>query len=102
MQGSVYVIAAGRLVLYLGGFMGNDRVVSPADLGRLVASGQLRFVYWDVRGRGGFGQQPDLAPWVAQNWRLVPGFEASTANAGAPHGPGARGTGAAGAPGFRP
>ena len=67
-----------RPVLYLGGVMGTDRVVLPVDLDRLVASGQLRFVYWDVRGRGGFGQQPALAGWVMQNCRLVPGFEAST------------------------
>ena len=90
MQGADYVIATGRPVLYLGGFMGADRVASPADLDQLVTTGQLRYIYWDVRGRGGFGQQPNIAGWVNQNCRLVPGFDANTANAGTPDGLGAR------------
>jgi 4-amino-4-deoxy-L-arabinose transferase-like glycosyltransferase len=86
MQGSDYVIATGRPVLYLGGFMGTDPVVAPGGLARLAASGQLRFVYWDARGRGRFGQQLNLSNWLAQNCRVVPGFEANTQNAGAPDG----------------
>ncbi len=45
MQGADYVIATGRPVLYLGGFMGNDPVVSAEDLSRMVAQGELRYIY---------------------------------------------------------
>ena len=91
MQGSDYVIASGRPVLYLGGFMGADSVVTPADLAKLAAAGQLRYVYWDAHGRGRFGQQPNIAGWLMQTCRVVPGFEANTSNSGAPGGIGAAG-----------
>jgi len=100
MQGSDYVIATSRPVLYLGGFMGADAVVSPADLARLASTGQLRFVFWDARGRGRFGQQPNIAAWLTQNCRVVPGFEANTANSGAPGGLGAGGLGETGRAGL--
>jgi hypothetical protein len=87
-------------VLYLGGFMGTDQVVVPSDLDRLVASGQLRYVFWDARGRGSFGQQPNIGAWVTQRCRIVPGYEASTANSGAPDGLSTRGAGASAGPGL--
>ena len=37
MQGADYVLATGRQVLYLGGFKGDDRIVSPDDLAELVS-----------------------------------------------------------------
>jgi len=52
MQGSDYVLATGRPVLYLGGFMGIDNVVTSDQLAQLVSDGQLRYVYWDARGAG--------------------------------------------------
>jgi 4-amino-4-deoxy-L-arabinose transferase-like glycosyltransferase len=101
MQGSDYVIATGRPVLYLGGFMGIDPVETAPDLARLVASGQLRYIYWDARGRGGLGQQPNISTWLTQNCRPVTGFDSNTQNAGAPDGvgnnrPGANDTGSFG------
>ena len=39
MQAGDYVLATVRLVLYLGGFMGQDEVVSSDDLKRMVADG---------------------------------------------------------------
>ena len=70
--------------------MGIDPVITPAGLARLVAARQLRYVYWDPQGRGGrFGQQPSLSSWLTQNCQVVPGFETTTANAGAPDGTGA-------------
>src|SRR5579859_48461 len=87
MQGSDYVIATGRPVLYMGGFMGVDPVVAPDSLARLVAAGQLRYVYWDARtGPGRMSQQPTITNWLAQHCQVVPGFDANTQNAGAPGG----------------
>jgi hypothetical protein len=39
MQAGDYVLATGRPVLYLGGFMGQNKVVSSDDLKRMVADG---------------------------------------------------------------
>jgi 4-amino-4-deoxy-L-arabinose transferase-like glycosyltransferase len=81
MQGSDYVIATGRPVLYLGGFMGIDRVLNAEQLSQWVMEGKLRFIYWDARRSGS-----DAANWVLSNCSLVPGFETSSSNSGAPRG----------------
>lgn len=57
MQGADYVIATGKPVLYLGGFMGMDQVETVDSLAELVDTGALRFINWDGRGGPGFGQQ---------------------------------------------
>ena len=95
MQGSDYVLATGRPVLYIGGFLGSDRVIDAAGLARMVASGELRYIYWDVDNRG----NNDISRWVRQSCRLAPGFETSTRNAGAPDGTGAVFAGAGAPPG---
>ena len=113
MQGADYVIATGRPVLYLGGFMGVDQVVTADQLTQLVASGALRYVYWDARGggannlRGGFGQgggnQAVISNWVTAQCKAVQGFNTATQNSGAPDGTGsgaANGSGAASGGGF--
>jgi len=85
MQAGDYVLATGRPVLYLGGFMGQDKVVSRDDLRRMVAAGQLRNIYWNAPG-GGFGGQADISTWVTTRCKVVTGFDAVTRNAGAPSG----------------
>ncbi|MGB8645375.1 MAG: glycosyltransferase family 39 protein [Anaerolineae bacterium] len=102
MQGSDYVLATGRPVLYLGGFMGQDRVETAADLQRMVANGELRYIYWDGRGGNGFGMrgngsQSDISTWVTSACHPVQGFDTATQNQGAPDGTG----GGFGNPGFR-
>jgi hypothetical protein len=92
MQGADYVIATRRPVLYLGGFMGLDPVVTPAGLAQLTSREQLRYVLWDARGAGRLGEQPELTNWLTRNCRLVPGFDTTTASPGSP-GPGGRGLG---------
>ncbi|HEY1012904.1 MAG TPA: hypothetical protein VGE07_09405, partial [Herpetosiphonaceae bacterium] len=89
MQGSDYVIATGRPVLYLGGFLGSDPVLTAEQLAALVDSGRLRFIYWGgARGgqRGGAGGAGVVASFVQRQCQLIPGFEAQTQNAGAPGG----------------
>lgn len=85
MQGADYVLATGRPVLYLGGFMGQDEVVTGAGLAEMVANGELRYVYWDGDGGGG-GVKSDVTSWVTSYCTAVPGFETMTQNSGAPDG----------------
>ena len=65
--------------------MGQDEVVSSDDLKRMVADGELRYIYWNSPG-GGFGGQADISTWVTTQCKAVTGFEAFTRNAGAPGG----------------
>jgi 4-amino-4-deoxy-L-arabinose transferase-like glycosyltransferase len=88
MQGSDFVIATGRPVLYLGGFMGMDQVVTTDQLSQMVKAGKLRFIYWDAHrsGNGAQGGQSDTSSWVSSHCTAVPGFDASAHNTGAPGG----------------
>ena len=90
MQGSDFVLATGRPVLYLGGFMGRDPVVTGDDLARMVAAGELRYIYWDRdRGNGfgaGDGSQSSISAWVTRACVAIEDFDAVTQNAGAPDG----------------
>ena len=88
MQGADYVLATGRPVLYLGGFNGQDSVVSANDLANMVKNGELRFIYWYWGGGGGRpnGGRSDISSWVASSCKTVQGFETATQNAGAPDG----------------
>jgi 4-amino-4-deoxy-L-arabinose transferase-like glycosyltransferase len=85
MQGADYVLATGRPVLYLGGFMGQDEVVTPDDLAQLVQQGELRYIYWDTR-KGAFGGNAEISTWVETNCSLLQGFDTETRNSGAPDG----------------
>ncbi len=100
MQGADYVLATGRPVLYMGGFMGQDQVVTAADLARLVSSGELRFIYWNTIGRG-VGSNSDISSWVTSSCTLVNGFDTATQNAGAPDGIGTNPDGIAVSPNNR-
>jgi 4-amino-4-deoxy-L-arabinose transferase-like glycosyltransferase len=103
MQGADYVLATGRPVLYMGGFMGQDQVLTAESLAQLVSSGQLRYIYWDARGAGGFGSQagsPGTSGWINSHCTAVPGFDATTQNSGAPDGTGRQGAGSVPGGGF--
>jgi 4-amino-4-deoxy-L-arabinose transferase-like glycosyltransferase len=89
MQGSDYVLATGRPVLYLGGFMGIDNVVTSDQLAQLVSKGELRYIYWNARGAG-FSTQSIISSWVTSNCSVVNNFNTSTQNSGAPDGTGNR------------
>jgi len=91
MQGADYVLATGRPVLYMGGFMGQDQVLTADQLARLVSEGKLRYVLWDGRtgNRGPFGlsdDQSELSQWIMAHGKLIQGFETATQNSGAPDG----------------
>jgi 4-amino-4-deoxy-L-arabinose transferase-like glycosyltransferase len=90
MQGSDYVLATGRPVLYLGGFMGRDQVTTGDDLARMVAAGELRYIYWNKGGGNGFGgggdSQSSISAWVTSSCMAIEDFDTVTQNAGAPDG----------------
>ena len=91
MQGADYVLATGRPVLYMGGFMGQDEVLTADSLANLVESDKLRFIYWNTAndgrpGGGAFGGQALIISWVATNCQVVRGYGTLTSNFGAPDG----------------
>lgn len=47
------MLATGRPVLYAGGFSGGDPVIDGEGLARLVANGEVRYVFWGDGGPGG-------------------------------------------------
>jgi 4-amino-4-deoxy-L-arabinose transferase-like glycosyltransferase len=95
MQGSDYVLATGRPVLYMGGFDGNDQVLTSQELAQMVASGRLRYIYWNTRGSESVNMTA-IDNWVATQCHPVPGFDTTTVNAGAPGGTSSNGRAPAG------
>lgn len=69
-QGAQYVIETGRPVLYMGGFGGQDQVVTADDLAEMVANGELRFILYG----GDRGNQQDISSWLASSCTIVEGF----------------------------
>jgi 4-amino-4-deoxy-L-arabinose transferase-like glycosyltransferase len=110
MQGSDFVLATGRPVLYLGGFMGSDQVVTGDALARMVAAGELRYIYWNSDGGNGFGgrdgsqgvpglRPSDISAWVTRSCMAIEDFDTVTQNAGAPDGTSTATNGRFGGPG---
>ena len=69
-MGARYVIATGRPVLYMGGFGGNDNVVSAEDLAQMVANGELRYVLFG----GGQGNKQEISSWLQSSCKVVKEF----------------------------
>ncbi|HEY7975108.1 MAG TPA: hypothetical protein VID72_07180, partial [Ktedonobacterales bacterium] len=70
-----YIIASGQPVIALGGFNGNDQILSLSQLQALVNAGDLRYFLLDGGGGGGGGQgssgNNQLLQWVESNCRQV-------------------------------
>ena len=69
-QGAQYVIETGRPVLYMGGFGGQDQVVTVDDLKEMVANGELRYILYG----GDRGNNQEIATWLASSCSVVEGF----------------------------
>ncbi|HNB52430.1 MAG TPA: glycosyltransferase family 39 protein, partial [Anaerolineales bacterium] len=68
--GAPMVIATGRPVLYMGGFGGQDEVVTADDLTAMVANGDLRFVlYGSDRGN-----KQEIQTWLDSACTVVEGI----------------------------
>ncbi|MBE0672511.1 MAG: glycosyltransferase family 39 protein [Anaerolineales bacterium] len=79
-QGSQLVIATGRPVLYMGGFAGQDEVVTADDLAEMVANGELRYVlYGSDRSN-----KEDITNWLKTSCAVV--LDYSEVNTGGPQG----------------
>jgi len=76
-QGATLVLATGRPVLYMGGFGGQDEVVSAADLSALVANGELRYVLYGERGN-----QAEITNWLKSACAVVPSYSQISAGGG--------------------
>jgi len=75
-SGASLVLATGRPVLYMGGFGGQDEVVSVDGLAQMVANGELRFVMYG----GDRGGKADIANWLSASCSVVPEFSNRAAN----------------------
>ncbi|MGQ9815838.1 MAG: hypothetical protein ACUVR3_11935, partial [Candidatus Roseilinea sp.] len=82
--GANFVLATRRPVLYIGGFLGTDPIVSAEDLKQMVNAGRLRYV-WDAGERLRL-LKPDIAEWLDEACKIVPVKDLK--QAGAPDTPG--------------
>jgi 4-amino-4-deoxy-L-arabinose transferase-like glycosyltransferase len=75
-QGSSLVLATGRPVLYMGGFGGQDEVVTADDLSAMVANGELRYIIYGS-DRGG---KTDIANWLSASCSVVQEFRGTSSD----------------------
>jgi 4-amino-4-deoxy-L-arabinose transferase-like glycosyltransferase len=75
-QGASLVLATGRPVLYMGGFGGQDDVVSAEDMAEMVSNGELRYVLYG----GDRGNKQAISNWLKSSCGVVLDF--SDINAG--------------------
>jgi len=72
LQAAPIIVATGVAVMAMGGYLGRDPILTPADLQRLAEQGELRFV---MIGGASLVQadahQQAIAQWVRANGRLV-------------------------------
>jgi len=69
-NGTGFVLATGRPVLYMGGFGGQDEVVTAKDLSAMVANGELRYVMYG----GDRGGKTDITNWLSTSCSVVQEF----------------------------
>lgn len=79
-EGAEYVLATGRPVLYMGGFSGQDPVVTAADLQKMVQEGQLRYILWGGGG-GGMQRSSEISSWITSQCKVVSQFSTSAGSA---------------------
>ena len=79
-NGATMVIATGRPVLYMGGFGGQDDVVSAEDLSAMVANGELRYVLYG----GDRGSKEEITSWLKTSCSVVPEFSEITSGSQPP------------------
>lgn len=79
-QGAPYVIETGRSVLYMGGFAGQDEVVTVDDLKKMIASGELRYILYG----GDRGNKQDISNWLASSCAVVEGIPLPQSGPGGP------------------
>ncbi len=74
-NGAGLVLATGRPVLYMGGFGGQDQVVTVEDLVQKVEAGELRYILLG----GDRGNQQGIQDWIQTSCALIPEFSQESA-----------------------
>jgi hypothetical protein len=87
-QGATMVLSTGRPVLFMGGFGGQDEVVTADNLSAMVANGELRYVLFG----GGQGNKQDIANWLQTSCTVVSEFSQANIGNQSPQGPGNQAT----------
>ncbi|MBN1536594.1 MAG: hypothetical protein JW908_07680 [Anaerolineales bacterium] len=77
--GSDYVLATGRPVLYLGGFGGQDQVVTLDELLQMIEQGELRYFLLNGGGRDPFGNG-DISSWVSSSCVAIENYDVAMTN----------------------
>lgn len=70
------IIQTGQLVMALGGFQGNDKILTATQFAQLVKDNTVRYVLLDSGGFGGFGGfggggSQSVTSWVQQTCKAV-------------------------------
>ena len=74
------IIATGEPVVTIGGFNGRDPAPTVAELERMVAAGELRYVLvGGFGGPGGGSSSSELQTWIEQHGPVVDGVDAGGA-----------------------
>lgn len=74
------IIATGKPVMALGGFSGNDQILTTGQLARLVANGTVHYFLVQSGGQGGGGGNTTLTTWVTTHGTVVPASRYETAS----------------------
>jgi 4-amino-4-deoxy-L-arabinose transferase-like glycosyltransferase len=69
---SSIIISTGKAVMALGGFSGNDQILTTSQLAKLVASGKIHYFLLGGGGMGGGGSNSALQQWVETHGTVVP------------------------------
>jgi 4-amino-4-deoxy-L-arabinose transferase-like glycosyltransferase len=62
-----FILATGRPLLTLGGYIGHDNVITLPQLQMLVADGKLRYIL----DNGNLSQKPEISAWVKSTCAVV-------------------------------
>ncbi|MDP4115809.1 MAG: glycosyltransferase family 39 protein, partial [Bacteroidota bacterium] len=62
------ILETGKPVMSVGGFSGNDNILTVAKLEQMVKNGEIR--YFEIGGRG-MGQNSEITTWVTENGQAV-------------------------------
>jgi 4-amino-4-deoxy-L-arabinose transferase-like glycosyltransferase len=79
-QGSQLVLETGRPVLFMGGFGGQDEVVTAGDLNAMVTNGELRYVLYG----GDRGSKQDITNWLTSSCSVMLDYSQVSTNTPAP------------------
>jgi 4-amino-4-deoxy-L-arabinose transferase-like glycosyltransferase len=65
------ILATGKPVMALGGFSGNDKILTVASLSKLVKEGQIKYYMVGGSKGGGSESSDDVTTWVKAHGKVV-------------------------------